>query len=153
MELRPIAGVAWARKRHPKRVRATYHKKAGTEQFLGFYDDHGDVLEGVIRRRKTPRDLLQTWQRLRASYPRKSAFTLFRTISASAAIHHSGALHVNTDVFELAQSDRGTVYGPKELLSVQLRRSDPQGTERQDLQIPQRKKPRAGQATLPSLYL
>ena len=76
MELRPIAGVAWARKRHPQRVRATYHKTAGTEQFLGFYDVHGDVLEGVVHRRKTSRDLLQAWKRLRACYPRKERLYL-----------------------------------------------------------------------------
>ena len=69
MELRPIAGVCWARKAHPQRVRATYNKKAGIEQFLGFYDVHGDVLEGIVHKRKTSRDLLQAWKRLRQCYP------------------------------------------------------------------------------------
>jgi len=76
MELRPLGGVAWARKRHPQRVRATYHKTAGTEQFLAFYDVHGDVLEGVVHKRKTSRDLLQAWRRLRACYPRKERIHL-----------------------------------------------------------------------------
>lgn len=76
MELRPLSGVAWARKRHPQRVRATYHKTAGTEQLLAFYDVHGDVLEGVVHRRKTSRDILQAWQRLRSCYPRKERIYL-----------------------------------------------------------------------------
>ncbi len=66
-----MAGVCWARGKHPQRVRATYTKKAGVEQLLGFYDVHGDVLEGVIHKRKTSRDILQAWMRLRACYPRK----------------------------------------------------------------------------------
>lgn len=70
MELRPIGGVSWARKRHPQRHRATYTRKAGTEQLLAFYDVHGDILEGVIHKRKTSHDILQAWQRLRACYPR-----------------------------------------------------------------------------------
>lgn len=70
MELRPIPGVSWARKRHPERHRATYTRKAGTEQLLAFYDVHGDVLEGVVHKRKTSRDILQAWKRLRACYPR-----------------------------------------------------------------------------------
>jgi transposase len=69
MELRPLAGVCLARKGHPQRVRATYNKKAGTEQLLAFYDVHGDVLEGVIHKRKTSRDIFQSWQRLRRCYP------------------------------------------------------------------------------------
>lgn len=76
MELRPLGGVAWARKRHPQRVRATYHRTTGTEQFLGFYDVHGDVLEGIVHRRKTSRDILQAWRRLRACYPRRQRIYL-----------------------------------------------------------------------------
>lgn len=69
MELRPMPGVCWARKGHPQRNRATYTRKAGTEQLLAFYDVHDDVLEGVVHKRKTCRDLLQTWKRLRWCYP------------------------------------------------------------------------------------
>jgi transposase len=70
MELRPTSGVCWARRGHPQRVRATYTKKAGTEQLLAFYDVHGDALEGVVHKRKTSRDVLQAWKRLRSCYPR-----------------------------------------------------------------------------------
>jgi transposase len=76
MELRPIAGVCLARKGHPQRVRATYRKKAGIEQLLAFYDVHGDVLEGVIHKRKTSKDILQAWKRLRKCYPSKDRIDL-----------------------------------------------------------------------------
>ena len=52
LELRPLGGRAWARRRRPQRMRATYHRRKGTEQFLGFYDVHADCLRGLFRRRK-----------------------------------------------------------------------------------------------------
>ena len=48
LELRPIGGVAWAKRKHPVRRRATYRRLQGTEQFLGFYDVHDDCLEGLF---------------------------------------------------------------------------------------------------------
>ena len=61
-------GVCWARKGHTQRLRATYTRKAGTEQLLAFYDVHDDVLTGTIHKRKTSKDILQTWKRLRTCY-------------------------------------------------------------------------------------
>lgn len=69
MELRPVPGVCWARKGHTQRLRATYSRKAGTEQLLAFYDVHDDVLTGTIHKRKTSQDLLLAWKRLRYCYP------------------------------------------------------------------------------------
>lgn len=69
LELRPIPGVALARLGHPWRQRATYRRTRGTEQFLGFYDVHADCLMGTCRRRKTARDVLAAFQRLRVCYP------------------------------------------------------------------------------------
>jgi len=70
LELRPIPGIAPTRVGHPRRQRATYHRTHGTEQFLGFYDLHDDCLMGACRRRKTARDILAAFHRLRACYPR-----------------------------------------------------------------------------------
>lgn len=70
LELRPLPGVCWAPQNHPQRLRATYHRRAGTEQFLAFYDVHDDCLAGTIHKRKTSRDLLAAWKRLRACYPK-----------------------------------------------------------------------------------
>ena len=69
LELRPIPGVAWAPQRHPRRQRATYRRTHGTEQFLGFYDVHQRCLMGACRRRKTARDVLAAFHRLRGCYP------------------------------------------------------------------------------------
>jgi transposase len=89
MELRPLAGVCLAPKGHPQRVRATYSKKAGTEQLLAFYDVHGSVLEGVIHKRKTSKDLLHAWKRLRRCYPRKNRIYL---VMDNLSSHYSKAL-------------------------------------------------------------
>jgi hypothetical protein len=60
LELKPIGGVAWARRNHPKRRRATYRRLQGTEQFLGFYDVHEDCLEGLLRKHKRVADILRS---------------------------------------------------------------------------------------------
>jgi len=71
LELRPYDGAGWYGKSSPKRLRATYHRTQGTEQFLGFYDVHSDCLVGQVRRRKRHGDLLAVFARLRACYPRE----------------------------------------------------------------------------------
>jgi len=76
LELKPIGGVARARRHHPKRQRATYRRLQGTEQFLGFYDVHKDCLEGLFRKHKRVADLCQAFQRLRKCYPRKRLFVV-----------------------------------------------------------------------------
>jgi DDE superfamily endonuclease len=76
LELRPIGGVAWARKTRPLRRRATYRRLKGTEQFLGFYDVHRDCLSGVFRKQKRLPDLFDAFRRLRACYPRKRLFVI-----------------------------------------------------------------------------
>lgn len=71
LELRPIAGWSWARQRHPERHRATYTRKRGVEQFHGFYEVHADCLVGWVRKRKTARDIVACFKRLRDGYPRQ----------------------------------------------------------------------------------
>jgi hypothetical protein len=69
LELRPLAGMCWARRRHPQRHRATFTRKQGTEQLHGFYDLHADCLVGRVRKRKTARDIAACFAQLRACYP------------------------------------------------------------------------------------
>lgn len=76
LELRPLPGDCWAAQKHPQRLRATYHRRAGTEQLLAFYDVHDDCLAGTIHKRKTSRDLLAAWRRLRACYPKQTRIHL-----------------------------------------------------------------------------
>jgi transposase len=71
LELRPLPGGTLARVGQPRRQRATYRRTQGTEQFMGFYDVHGDCLMGTCRRRKTARDVLAAFRRLRTCYPRR----------------------------------------------------------------------------------
>jgi transposase len=83
MELRPAAGLCWARKGQPQRIRATYSRKAGVEQLLAFYDVHTDTLAGTVHKRKTSKDILQAWRRLRSCYPRSDKiFLIMDNLSA-----------------------------------------------------------------------
>jgi len=87
MELRPMAGRVWSRKKQPQRWRATYERRQGTEQFLAFYDVHDDCLTGIIHKRKTSRDLLAAWRRLRACYPKETRIYLILD-NLSSHRHH-----------------------------------------------------------------
>ena len=69
MELRPIHGTGWFAKKKPNRLRATYRRLCGIEQLLAFYDVHADCLQGTVRKRKTSKDVLAAFRRLRACYP------------------------------------------------------------------------------------
>ena len=70
LEVRPIGGSAWARRRRPHHMRATYHRTQGVEYFLGFYDVHADCLAGVFTKRKCVVELCAAFRRMRACYPR-----------------------------------------------------------------------------------
>ena len=76
LELKPIGGVAWARRKQPLRRRATYRRLKGTEQFLGFYDVYADCLIGIFRCQKRLPELFDAFRRLRACYPRKRLFVI-----------------------------------------------------------------------------
>ena len=71
LELRPVAGWCWARHQRPQRHRATYTRKRGVEQLHGFYDVHSDCLVGRVRKRKTAKDIVVCFKRLRNCYPRQ----------------------------------------------------------------------------------
>ena len=58
------------------RMRATYRRLKGTEQFLGLYDVHGDCLEGVFRKGKTVVDICEAFACLRKCYPLKRLFVI-----------------------------------------------------------------------------
>jgi len=71
-----MGGIAWARQKQPQRLRATYRRVQGTEQFLGFYDVHSDCLNGLFRRRKRVREVSEAFLRLRRCYPRQRLFVV-----------------------------------------------------------------------------
>ncbi|PYV19464.1 MAG: hypothetical protein DMG21_01545 [Acidobacteria bacterium] len=76
LELKPLGGRAWARQKRPQRVRATYRRLPGTEQFLAFYDVHANCLNGVFRRRKRIHEVAEAFRRLRRCYPRRRLFVV-----------------------------------------------------------------------------
>ena len=76
LELRPQGGVVWAKTSAPARVRATYHRGAGTKTLLAFYDVHADALGGIFRRRKRIVEVAEAFRRLRACYPRWRLFVV-----------------------------------------------------------------------------
>lgn len=76
LEIKPIGGVAWARRNAPQRMRATYHRRKGTEQFFGFYDVHADCLDGLFRKRKRLPELFEAFRRLRRCYPGKKLYVV-----------------------------------------------------------------------------
>ena len=76
LELRPLGGRTWAKRRRPHRIRATYHRTQGVEYFLGFYDVHRDCFSGVFAKRKRVVELRAAFRRLRACYPRRRLFVI-----------------------------------------------------------------------------
>jgi hypothetical protein len=71
-----MGGIAWARQQQPQRIRATYRRLQGIEHFLGFYDVHADVVNGVFRCRKRVVEVSEAFRRLRRCYPRKRLFVI-----------------------------------------------------------------------------
>jgi transposase len=71
MEIKPYPGECLALKGHPQRLPANYHRTQGTEQFLGFLDVHGNVLNGLVCKRKTSQGVLSAIQHLRTCYPKE----------------------------------------------------------------------------------
>lgn len=57
-------------------MRATYHRDAGIEYFLGFYDVHADCVAGVFAKRKRVVELCAAFRRLRACYPRRQLYVV-----------------------------------------------------------------------------
>jgi len=57
-------------------MRAAYHRRKGTEQFLDFYDVHADCSSGLFRRRKRIVEVSEAFRRLRACYARKRLFVI-----------------------------------------------------------------------------
>jgi hypothetical protein len=61
-EIRPIGGIAWARRNAPPRMRATYHRLKGGEPFFGFFDLRADCLDGLFRKQERLPELFDSRQ-------------------------------------------------------------------------------------------
>ena len=123
LEVKPMGGLAWARRRHPHRMRATYRRQQGTEQFLGFYDVHADCLSGLFRKHKRLPELGEAFRRLRACYPRRRLLVIMDNLHNThdhpplfgAAPTAPDSPGVDTNGRLVAEPHRGAVRCPQAL--------------------------------------
>jgi hypothetical protein len=69
LSIRPCHGTCWAPRKHPARLRATYHRTHGIRYFHGCYGIGDDQLWGVVRQRKGADHTLAALKSVRAARP------------------------------------------------------------------------------------
>jgi transposase len=69
LSIRPCHGTCWAPRKHPVRLRATYHRTHGTRYFHGCYSLGDDQLWGVTREHKGAGHTLAALKSIRAARP------------------------------------------------------------------------------------
>lgn len=69
LSIRPCHGTCWAARKHPDRLRATYHRRHGIRYFHGCYDLSQDRLWGVLREHKGGKHTLAALKSIRAARP------------------------------------------------------------------------------------
>jgi transposase len=69
LSIRPCHGTCWAARRHPDRLRATYHRSHGIRYFHGCYSLAEDRLWGVLHEHKGGAHTLAALKSIRAARP------------------------------------------------------------------------------------
>jgi len=69
LSIRPCHGTCWAPRKHPVRLRATYHRTHGIRYFHGCYSLGDDQLWGVVREHKGADHTLAALKSIRAARP------------------------------------------------------------------------------------
>jgi transposase len=69
LSIRPCHGACWAPRKHPARLRATYHRTHGIRYFHGCYSIGDDQLWGVTREHKGAGHTLAALKSIRAARP------------------------------------------------------------------------------------
>jgi transposase len=69
LSIRPCHGTCWAARRHPDRLRATYHRTHGVRYFHGCYSLAEDRLWGVTHEHKGGKHTLSAFKSIRAARP------------------------------------------------------------------------------------
>src|SRR6516165_121381 len=69
LSIRPCHGACWAKRKHPARLRATYHRTHGIRYFHGCYSLGDDQLWGVTREHKGAGHTLAALKSIRAARP------------------------------------------------------------------------------------
>ena len=83
LSIRPCHGACWARRKHPVRLRATYHRTHGIRYFHGCYCVGDDQLWGITREHKGAVHTLAALKSIRASRP--GGYRLFAILDNLAA--------------------------------------------------------------------
>src|SRR5271170_3903466 len=83
LSIRPCHGTCWAARKHPARLRATYHRTHGIRYFHGCYCVGDDQLWGVTREHKGAVHTLAALKSIRASRP--GGYRLFVMVANLAA--------------------------------------------------------------------
>ena len=83
LSIRPCHGACWVRRKHPVRLRATYHRTHGIRYFHGCYCVGDDQLRGVTREHKGAVHTLAALKSVRASRP--GGYRLFVILDNLAA--------------------------------------------------------------------
>jgi transposase len=83
LSIRPCHGTCWAPRKHPVRLRATYHRTHGTRYFHGCYSLGDDQLWGVTREHKGGDHTLAALKSIRAARP--GGYRLFVILDNLAA--------------------------------------------------------------------
>jgi transposase len=69
LSIRPCHGTCWAARRHPDRLRATYHRTHGVRYFHGCYSLSEDRLWGITHEHKGGKHTLSAFKSIRAARP------------------------------------------------------------------------------------
>jgi hypothetical protein len=69
LSIRPCHGACWAPRKHPARLRATYHRTHGIRYFHGCYSIGDDQLWGITREHKGGDHTLAALKSIRAARP------------------------------------------------------------------------------------
>ena len=75
LSIRPCHGTCWAPRKHPVRLRATYHRTHGIRYFHGCYSLGDDQLWGAVREHKGADHTLAALKSIRAA--RRDGYRLF----------------------------------------------------------------------------
>lgn len=78
MSLRPYGGRMWAKSKHPRRVRATYHRTKGIRYLMGAYDFYHDRLWGWTSPVRNGPAWVRHLRYIRSKYPGRARIYLIQ---------------------------------------------------------------------------
>ncbi len=144
LSIRPCHGACWARRKHPVRLRATYHRTHGIRYFHGCYCVGDDQLRGVTREHKGAVHTLAALKPIRASRP--GGYRLFVILDNLAANktpairrwarRENAGLCLTPANASWANPVRGALRSVADLCHGHLRPSEPPGAGPQAAGLP-----------------